>query len=236
VAALLCVVTCGIVHADIDALKREIAKQQKAVTSAQEALKKARSALEDNQNAQRKPGADLQKLKRHAIDLAKAEQEAAESLRTATSALVSKQGELRSEASVQATAQITAVGKLDARVDKARSAVKDWRSATGEIPPAPKPRDLSGVDDEELKGSFRNTDISRLREYERWADDELKRVENEIKAADKLAAWKVAEAKNGLKLTIEAKSLKESLEARKKAVEAAKESAEKDREVLEKQR
>ncbi len=231
-AALLCF---GVVNADMQQLKRDIDGLKKEVAEAQSKQSQADKALRDNLNAQKSAqGKDLEALKQEAQALARTAYRSTEDARAATQKLAAKQGELRNEASNQAVAQVSAAGALDGRVDSARTAITDWKAAIGEIPRAPQARDLTGIPADD-RDAFRKTDISRLKDYESWAESELKRIDSEVKAADKLAGWNVAAAKNGASLTSEAKSLKTSLDARRKSVQAAQASAKSTRETIEKQ-
>lgn len=234
--ALLAAVLCfGVVNADMQQLKREIEVLQKEVSDAQSKQSEADKALRENLDAQRTAqGKDLEALKQKAQTLARNAFRLTENVREARQKLAGKQGELRNEASSQAVNQVSAGGDLGGRVDSARAAIADWKAAIGEIPQAPQARDLTGIPADD-RDAFRKTDISRLKDYESWAEAELKRIDNEVKAADKLAGWNVATAKNGASLTSEAKSLKTSLEARRKSVQAAQSSAKSTREAIEKQ-
>ncbi len=234
--AALLAVCCGVAHADVAQLKREIAAQEQKVKAAEAKLREASKAVNDNEAAQKKAeGAQLANLKKQAIPLLKDQRDAEDTLRRERQEMAALQGKLRGEASAQAEKQINGGGDLDARVDSARTAIKDWKDAIGELPVAPKPRDLRDVS-EDFKVAFLKDDIRLLKEYESWADGELKRVDDEIKVAGKLVSWDAAKAKNGRSLNAEAKALKESLESRKKSIEAAKKAAAADRQRLEKQR
>lgn len=231
-AALLCF---GVVNADMQQLKRDIEALRKEASEAQSKQEQADKALRENLDAQKTAqGKDLEALKQSAQALARTAYRTSEDARAAAQKLAARQGELRNEASEQAARQVSAAGALDGRVDSARTAIADWKAAIGEIPRAPQARDLSGIPADD-RDAFRKTDISRLKDYESWADAELKRIDNEVKAADKLAGWNVAAAKNGASLTSEAKSLKTSLEARRKSVQAAQAGAKSARESTEKQ-
>jgi hypothetical protein len=235
ITALLAV-CCGVAHADVAQLKREIAAQEQKVKAAEAKLREASKAVNDNEAAQKKAeGAQLANLKKQAIPLLKDQRDAEDTLRRERQGVAALQGKLRGEASAQAEKQINGGGELDARVDSARTATKDWKDAIGQVPPVPKPRVLEGESDE-IQDAFLKDDIRLLKEYESWADGELKRVEDEIKVAGKLVSWDAAKAKNGRSLNAEAKALKESLESRKKSIETAKKAAAADRQRLEKQR
>lgn len=232
-AFLLLIAAAGVVSADMQQLKRELTGLERAVSNAETRKSAVDKALQENLNAQRNArGDDLARLKREAIALSARAHEAGESLRTARRNLASKQGELRTEASNQATRQLSADGALDLRVAEARKALAEWKSALGDLPQAPQPRDLSGVDDE-LKEAFLKTDIDRLKAYESWASAEGTRIDGEIRAAERLIAWKVNDAADGAKLTAEARALKATLETRRKNVQAAANSAENVRKRLE---
>ncbi|MBK8205469.1 MAG: hypothetical protein IPK87_01625 [Planctomycetes bacterium] len=234
--ALLVAVLClGAVSADMQQLKRDIDALKTEVTEAQAKQSQADKALRENLDAQKTAqGKDLEALKQSAQALARTAYRTSEDARAAAQKLAAKQGELRNEASEQAAKQVSAAGALDGRVDSARTAIADWKAAVGEIPRAPQARDLAGIPADD-RDAFRKTDISRLKDYESWAEAELKRIDNEVKAADKLAGWNVAAAKNGASLTSEAKSLKTSLEARRKSVQTAQASSKSTREAIEKQ-
>ena len=138
-----------VAHADMQQLKREVASLQRGVDDAQEKKDNADKALRENLQAQRSASGDaLSRLKREAVALSARAHQAGEALRTARSNLASKHGELRTEASKQATRQVDAEGGLEQRVADARAALAQWRSAIGDIPNAPQPRDLREVDDE----------------------------------------------------------------------------------------
>lgn len=234
-AIVLLALWCGVAHADIAQLKRDIAQRQRQVDSAESALAKANQSVRDNLAAQRRAeGAALQALKKEAVKLADKKREAGDTLREQRQALADLQGKLRNEAAELAAQQVDAGGGLDARVDKAREAIKDWGDAIGELPSAPEARDLSDVS-EEIREAFINDDIRRLQAFEEWAEAELKQVEGEIRSADKLAGWDAAAAKNGKALSKEAKALKARLEGRKKSLEAASKSVAAERQKLQKQ-
>ncbi len=235
-ACLLLALAAQPALADIAQLKREIDRQERAVSTAAKELEDASRAVRQNQEAQKKAtGAALQALKREIIGLLHNERKADEALVAARQDLAAKQGELRGEASTHAESQVRAPGQLDDRVDKARSAIADWQGALGDLPNAPKPRDLSDVTDEDFRRAFLRADIKRIQEYETWAEAETSRLDKEIKAAESLTGWKVGPARNGAALQKEAQTLKTKLEARKKSVEQAVRGAKQDRERLEKQ-
>jgi chromosome segregation ATPase len=233
-AIMLLALWCGVVHADIAQLKRDIAARQRQVDTAESELKNAQKAVRENRDAQKRAeGAALQALKKQAVDLADKERSAGDGLREQRQALGALQGQLRNEAAELAVKQVDAAGELDPRVDKARAAIKDWGDAIGDLPSAPNARDLSDVS-EELREAFIKDDIRRLVAFEEWANDELKKVEKEIRSAEKLAAWNASAAKNGKALGKDARSLKSRLEGRKSTLEATLKSVAAEREKLQK--
>lgn len=234
ISLLLLLLFAGVAHADVEQLKRDIEALKKQHEQAQTKQQDAEKALAENLKAQAgASGKDLERLKTSARSLARTAHNEAENVKGAERNLAAKQSELRKEASESAVGRIGAKDDLDARVDAARSSITDWRGAIGPVPSAPMPRDLTDIPEDD-RAAFRRTDAERLRSYEAWAELELARIDNEIAAADKLLAWDIGTAKNGEKLSGEARALKTSLDSRRKAVKSARDAAKQTRENLEK--
>ncbi|MCC6574495.1 MAG: hypothetical protein IT462_11965 [Planctomycetes bacterium] len=213
------------VQADVKKLKQEIDSIKKDLDKARETEKKAVESLTENQTKQRRAAQgseEWKKLKRQAIQLSENAQVASEAVQDLAKELADKYSELRDEASKTAEDKVNAKGKAAKLVADAAEALKNWSEALGELPDIPEVRSTKDMDDDEAH-AVRSGDLSRLRKFKKWCEDEEKRLRTEIKRARTVEGNKLD---GGSDLADDAKALKGSLETRQNEVLILKNTAE----------